>query len=364
MKEDVLALWNLKKARKGASKETLNHAPLIRLASGLDPLKSSREAYLRAYEALGIDIINRVPEENAPPPLEPGQVVEMGEGHKRSYLGLYDTVFRERYPFKDVDEFFSAGRVEPDYRRLLTPVPHKLDLPTIKRKEGLVGDRGIYYYMLYTTLFMWGVEFLGWDVFMMAVALDPERFKEGFLDRVFDESLRLIEELCTTDCPFVFCHDDLADARGPVFQPSWYERYIFPRYPELWKPVKDAGKKVIFVADGNMEVFLPVLRETGVDGVMLENPATPIERIIEFFGDRIIIGGVETGLLTFGSPREIRKHVLDVHEKTRGIAGFALSTPGGIHGNIPLENLEAYFDARVETGHTYEGWRAGGTLRD
>jgi len=34
-----------------------------------------------------------------------------------------------------------------------------------------------------------------------------------------------------------------------------------------------------------------------------------------------------------------------------------MSTPVGIHGNIPLENLEAYFDARVKTGHTLEDWR-------
>jgi hypothetical protein len=29
-----------------------------------------------------------------------------------------------------------------------------------------------------------------------------------------------------------------------------------------------------------------------------------------------------------------------------------------LHGNIPLANLEAYFDARVEAGFTPPGWRA------
>ncbi len=66
MKRDVLAFANLQMTAKRPSKETLNHAGLIRLASGLDPLNETREAYLGAYRSLGIDILNRVPEKNAP----------------------------------------------------------------------------------------------------------------------------------------------------------------------------------------------------------------------------------------------------------------------------------------------------------
>ena len=99
------------------------------------------------------------------------------------------------------------------------------------------------------------------------------------------------------------------------------------------------------------------LRRSGVDGVMLENPATDFDRILEVFADRIVIGGIETGVLMHGSPQQVRTHVLEVHERTRGIPGFVMSTPGGIHGNLPLQNLVAYFDARVQTGHTQEGWQ-------
>lgn len=70
--------------------------------------------------------------------------------------------------------------------------------------------------------------------------------------------------------PVIVSRDD----HGPVFSPDWYDPYIFPRYSNLWKPVKDRGKKLIFVADGNMDLFLEKLKATGGDGVMLENPAT------------------------------------------------------------------------------------------
>ncbi len=358
MKLDVLLASGGEMPSKRPSKETLNHEGIIRLASGMDPLANTEAAYLSAYESLGIDIVNRVPLENAPQPLARGEVVDLGNGYRKTPLGLYDTVCRHIYPYRDAEEFWAAPQMDLDYHALMTPVPHALDLAGIRSREDALGDRGVYYYQYYTTFFMWGVEFLGWEVFMIAAMTDPEGFRDKFLDRAFEASLGYIAQLCRTACPFVFLHDDLADARGPVFPPAWYEAFILPRYQELFAPIKKAGKKIIFVADGNMERFLNPLYDLGVDGVMLENPATDFDRILERFHDRIIIGGADTRLLTFGSPGEIRKHVADVTRAARDVPGFALSSPGGLHGNIPLANLEAYFDARVDAGFTPPGWRA------
>jgi len=360
MKCDVLSLSKLEISLKKPSKETLNHPGLIKLASGLDPYDETLMAYLKAYESLGIDIINRVPEKNASQPMKPGESAWLDDRYKKAHLGLYDTYCRIKYPYEKVDDFFNSDDIRLDYNELITPVPHSLDKNSINRKISLVGDIGIYYYQYYTTLFMWGVEYLGWEIFLQAIALDPGGFKEKFLDFAFGQSLKAIKLLADIDCPFVFCHDDLANANGPVCSPGWYDKYIFPRYEELWEPIKRAGKKVIFVADGNMEFFLERLVEVGVDGVMLESPATDFDLILKHFGDKIVIGGVETNLLTFGTPELIKKHVLKIYEKTKDLPGFALSTPGGIHGNIPLENLEAYFDTRVEFGFTPPDWRKGG----
>ncbi|RKX77122.1 MAG: hypothetical protein DRP87_10020 [Spirochaetes bacterium] len=358
MKKDVLAaLIKREFPVKKPSKETLNHPALIHLASGLDPYTQTPRAFMEAYKSLGIDIVNRVPEENAPPSLKPGEVRDLPNGYKESYLGLYNTVARYKYPFINVEEFWNKGEIDPDYNELITPVPHRLDKEELQRKSAVLGDIGLYYYMFYTTLFMWGVEYLGWEVFLEAAAMDPDGFDDKFLKPVLEKTRKYISILTDLDTPFVFCHDDLADSRGPVFRPSWYEKYIFPKYRVLWDDIKKKGKKIIFVADGNMGKLLSPLRESGVDGVMLENPATDFDLILEYFSDRIIIGGVETGILLRGTKSEIKKHVLEVSNKTKDIPGFAISTPGGIHGNIPLENLEAYFDARVDTGYTPENWR-------
>jgi hypothetical protein len=357
MKKDALALSDLNITGKRPSKETLNHPGLIYLASGIDPYKDTPGAYLEAYRSLGIDIINRIPEENAPAPMKPGETRHDRSGLVYSYLGLYDTFAKQRFAFDDAEGFWAAEEICLDYNRLPLPVPHSLDKEVIDRKAAIAGDIGLYYYSLYTTLFMWGVEYLGWEVFMLAAAMDPDGFNEKFLEKAYERSDELIGILCGIDSPFVFCHDDLADARGPVFRPGWYDKYIFPKYKKMWEKVRAAGKKVIFIADGNMKHFLGSLIDCGVYGVMLENPATDLDETLKYFGDKVVIGGIDTKLLTFGTPDDVRKHTLELHEKTKGMPGFVMSSPGGIHGNIPLANLEAYFDARVETGNTPDEWR-------
>lgn len=339
------------------SKETLNNREIIEFVSGLDVYNDTREAYLRAYEALGIDIINRIPLQNAPLYVAQGEKDQVGD-YTEANLGVYGTMIRNRYPFKTVDDFLMMEKkLEFDYESLITPVPHTTGEEDILNREKAVGQIGYYYYQLYTTLFMWGVEVLGWEVYMMASTLDSEKLDKLFLQPAFEKSKILIEQICCASSPFVFLHDDLADARGPIFQPEWYDEYIFPRYPELFSIARKAGKKIILVADGNMEAFFPKLLELGIDGVMFENPATNFDTIIEVFRDKIIIGGVETNLLTLGTSEEIKTHVYDVRDKTRDCPGFAISTPGGLHGNIPLENSVAYFDARADIGATPKDWK-------
>ena len=360
MKADVISAYSDGRIlNKRPSKETLNHPGLIYYASGIDPYEDTPGAYLGAYESLGIDVLNRVPSSNVTKRLEPGESAPYNERYAHAYLGLYDTFFREHFPYETPEELFADDSFELDYHALITPVPHCLDTQVIGRKMEQAGDIGLYYYMLYTNLFMWGVEYLGWEVFMIAAMLDPDRFARHFLDKAFAASGSLIGTLCEIDSPYVFVHDDLADANGPVFPPAWYDEHIFSRYPELWAPVKEAGKKLIFVADGNMGPLLPRLRACGVDGVHLENPATDLDVILEVFGDKIIICGMDTKRLTFGKPEQIHEHVEHIAARTRDIPGFTICSPGGIHANVPLENLEAYFDARVEHGFTPDGWRKG-----
>jgi len=310
MRADALAWAGGQTAKKRASKETLNHRALIERVSGLDVYAHTAEAFHRAYAALGIDIVNRVPLENAPAPTSPA-VVRPHPTHPDydlSELGVYDTASRRCYPCRDPDEVWDLRAQDIRYSDLVTPVPHPCTARDIRAREQSLGQAGLYYPTLYTTLFMWPVEVFGWEVFMIAATEDPERFHEQILKPCALHSREIVEEIVRgSDSPLVFVHDDLCDARGPVFRPDWCEKFIFPHYAEILAPARAAGRRVILVADGNLSAFLPRLRELGFDGLMFESPATPLEAVLAAFDrpDHLLIGGIETVKLTMGSPAAI-----------------------------------------------------------
>ena len=76
-------------------------------------------------------------------------------------------------------------------------------------------------------------------------------------------------------------HDDLAFNREPILAPEWYEEHIFSRYSDIFKPISNSGKRLIFCSDRKLDIFLEGLVELGVDGLMPETPATSLNRLIE-----------------------------------------------------------------------------------
>ncbi len=361
MKKDIIA-WSLGlEPGKIITKETLNHPGIIAWVSGLDVYAHTAQAYRTAYAALGIDIINRVPLHNAPAPTGPGK---SRHHHTRPYiyqpLGVFDTAYRHHFECASVDEAWKLDVERLQYDDLITPVPHPCRGEDICQREAFIGDVGMYYPMLYTTLFMWGVEVFGWEIFMEAAFTESDRFHEHFLEPCAKKSISIVEEMAVSStAPFVFLHDDLASASGPVFPPSWYEEYIFPHYKEIFEPAKRSGKKIIFVADGNISTFLPRLAALGVDGIMFESPATPLEPVMEHFGGsgKFFIGGIASVVLSRGTPRDVQAMVHELAASVETFPGFAMASGGGLHGDIPLENLIGYFDARADVGATPKEWK-------
>jgi hypothetical protein len=214
------------------------------------------------------------------------------------------------------------------------------------------GDLAVMYSLYYTTLFQWPIVMFDWEPFLYAAGSDPERFDDHLWKPWAEISRKQFEAMAAMDEEVVFCHDDLTMSTGPVFRPDFYEKYIFSKYPRIMEPAVRAGKKIVLVCDGNLSVFLERLLELPIAGIMYENPATPYERVLETWGKagRAFIGGTATGILTNGTPDEVRSHTRDVIERGRKYPGFIISSCGQLPGNIPMQNILTYFETRNELG--------------
>ena len=352
MKQDVVDALSGRFPRRIASKETLNHPGIINHASGLDVFQDTSQAFEIAWNALGIDIHPPAPTESAPPPKAPGGTWE--EGNTRyADLGVHPTSM----PLEHCPEL---DKSDPDwiyqYQVVLDREALEREAAALRRASldfrSRFGERAVFYHLYYTTLFMWPIVTFGWEPFLLAAASDPERFDRHFWQPWTEVSRLKCQALAALDDEVVFTHDDLTVSTGPVFAPAFFEKYIFPRYEYIWEPITRAGKKLVFVCDGNLDVFLERLLEFPIAGIMFENPTTPLDRVLATRGQagRGFIGGVSTPLLTQGTPDEVRAHTRQIIERCREYPGFILSACGGLHGNIPMANMLAYFELRNDMG--------------
>lgn len=383
MKQDVLDALSGRFGHRVPCKETLNHPGIIEYVSGIDVYEDTANAFEIAWRKLGIDIHVPLPKENAPRPKVPGGTWK--ERNLRfSDIGVYPaTVPAEYYPGADkadpqwvfkhdpsqdgfaADEQYDS-RPEAELHatfRKAGGLQGEGKLGTVKKLFEIsehfsahFGDEAVMYHLYYTTLFMWPVVTFGWEPFMIAAATEPERFDKQLWEPWSKVSRGYSEVAAKTADEVVFFHDDLVTATGPVFAPEFYEKYIFSRYDYIMAPAAEAGKKIVFVCDGNMEIFLERLLDFPIAAIMFENPATSFDRVLKTWGKtgRGFIGGIATEILTNGTPQQVRTHTKEVIEKGREYPGFIISSCGGLHGNIPMENILTYFKTRNEMGITAE----------
>ncbi len=126
--------------------------------------------------------------------------------------------------------------------------------------------------------------------------------------------------------------------------PSFYRRYVFPRYKELWRPLREAGKKVLFTSDGTFDMFIDDLIDAGADGFCFE-PSNNLEMLVQKCGKtHVLMGGADCRTLTFGTTQDIEKELRWAMGLARECPGFVFATGNHFPANIPLENALFYFD--------------------
>ena len=201
----------------------------------------------------------------------------------------------------------------------------------------------------YKTLFSACIQAFGWDMFLSSAPLDYERF-DRVLQGFFEISLANYKAWAKTSASVFICHDDIVWTQGPVFHPDWYRKYVFPRYKKLWNILKEAGKIVLFCSDGDFTLFVDDIAHAGADGFIFE-PLTDLERITRTYGKtKVIIGNVDTRILTFGTREAIRQEVERCAALGRDCPGYFFAVGNHIPHNVPMDHVLYYFELIEELG--------------
>jgi len=195
----------------------------------------------------------------------------------------------------------------------------------------------------YRTIVSGAIQAFGWDMLLLG-ASNMDRMEKVF-DSFFRRTLFHMQAWARTDAEVLIQHDDFVWSAGPFMHPDIYRRVIIPRYAELWRPVHEAGKKLLFCSDGDFTEFVDDLAEAGADGFIFE-PMVDFGMMVDRFGSsHCLIGSfVDCRDLTFGKWDSVQRSLARTFERLADCAGVILACGNHLPANIPREMLDRYFD--------------------
>ncbi len=341
-----------------AQQENLDHPAFIAECIGRDPWDDPQQAYIDAYRALDVDWVLGIPRGGVSrDAFRQASSVALGDGARMTEWGLSGSYWREEHPFADVDAVLRYNPLENKPHLPYATVESGVrNLANVRETQALLGrgsltrslesgSGAMVSAMRYPTLFTACIQAFGWPLFMTAAAAEPERFAPILLG--FAEiSRRILAEWAAQSWPLILVHDDIAMQHGLVFRPQWYREQIYPLYEYILEPaLANPDVRVCFVSDGDYSAALPDLVSLGFHGFFV-NPNMDLAALARAYGrDHFLVGNVDTAVLTFGRPDDIRQHVAECVEAAKPCAGHFIKAMGDLPHNIPLENIRAYFDA-------------------
>ena len=199
----------------------------------------------------------------------------------------------------------------------------------------------------YNTMFMWPMLTFGWELFL-ETCLD-ERF-ERIMDEFAELNRRLFSAFARLPHNFVLCHDDIVITNGPVCSPDWMRKYIFPRYEEFWGIVKAAGKEVLFMSDGCVDVYVDDIMACGARGIISE-PYTDYKAIAKKYPNAFLAGEGDSRILQRNNYNEIKQMVEGMTETAQISNGYMMCIGNHIPWNVPGEAVKTYLDLSAEMAY-------------
>ncbi len=320
--------------------EWLDHPAFVMKLTGINPFEQPTEAVLQSIRKLDIDWYVGLPK-HAHSFQEEEYKKDLGEGRYVSEWGFTGSIWATGHVFDSDEAVLTYNPLELK-NAAQRQQGYASNVSKIQADQRLVNDACYISGLYYTTLFQWFIMTFGWEQFLMTAASHPHRFKQT-IERFTTLSIEYAEYFAKTDLPVFFCHDDLSITRGLVFAPRWYHENILPNYERIFEPLQKAGKKIIFVSDGNYSELIDDLVAVGIHGIMVDH-FIDIESVLERYGGKLLIAGnADIAKLTFGTVEDVRKEVLRCMEYGKRFPGYVLKVSGDLPHNIPLENIEAYF---------------------
>lgn len=333
-----------KRTDRVAQMEIFTHPEFFQYITGIDPYRKTAEAWAGFLESLDIDatIIGFIET-----PRIRDEEMQQGDHHTYAQWGLRDTPYLMDPYYKTADEILAFDPRTHDSSTLQEKVDRYC--AGYEKAEKLFGDHTLYVPGHYQLVLHYMPFYCDWQVFMETLALEPDKCRSLF-DRCASYSIEVFEALAQTPASVIVAHEDLCSTSGPIFSPDLLRREVFPRFAQIYEPVKRAGKRILAFGEGCVEEIARDLLDAGADGIFIDQN-NDIEKMIDLVGPNgLLVGGGNTLTVSNGTPDEIRTEIKTNMAFAKRLPGFFFCLSGEAPQNVSVENLEVYFEACREFG--------------
>jgi hypothetical protein len=206
---------------------------------------------------------------------------------------------------------------------------------------------------------LWYHEY-GYESALMTLALHPERYRRLIrfsAERGRQRALLRARAIRAGIHPkAILTGEDLCSQRGPMVSPHYLRREYFPLLEYALEPVLDAGAKIIWHCDGDYRALLGDVLACGIAGLQgfQQECGMDLPWIVDLFtrdADPLIIFGPMsvTRTLPYGTPEKVRKEVFRAMAICRDKASLVFFTSNTITPDVPLENIQTYWQTVLES---------------
>jgi hypothetical protein len=207
--------------------------------------------------------------------------------------------------------------------------------------------------------------YFGAENYYMALALYPEA-----MSRLFEHSGELARLRNTAVARAIVEHDlprvmwlgqDACDNRGPYIAPETMNEIYLRHVKRSLEPLKEIGVRILWHADGNIVPIVPYLLDAGIDG--FQGLQETIDEKIDVAALRerttlagrppVIVGSVSSvTTMPFGTPDDVRADVRRCRELAAAKGGgWLLNFSSSLGPEVPVENIEAFFEHAAHATH-------------
>lgn len=181
----------------------------------------------------------------------------------------------------------------------------------------------------------------GMSEIMIACYLEPDA-----IALLLDKCSRFIKNYCMelkrTGCSGVIIAEPAAGLLSNEDCLQFSSLYI----KEIIDNVQDDSFMVVLHNCGNTGQCTDAMLYTGAKAYHFGNAISMIEVLKQCPADVLVMGNINpVGVLRMMSPQQIEREVISLLEQTAGFPNFVLSTGCDVPPCVPIENIQAYYNA-------------------